>query len=76
MSSVVNDSAIPRIVACWAPLSMEFSRQGYLSSLLFPTPGDLPDPGLEPVSSASSALLTLIQVRDDSKNYCGFTKED
>ena len=42
----------------------------------FLPPGDLPDPGLEPVSSASSALLTLVQVRDDSKNYCGFTKED
>ena len=42
----------------------------------FLPPGDLPDPGLEPVSSASSALLTLIHVRDDSKNYCGFTKED
>ena len=36
---------------------MEFSRQGYLSSLPFPTPGDLPDPGLEPVSLSSSALM-------------------
>ena len=30
-----------------APLSMEFSRQEYRSVLLFPTPGGLPDPGIE-----------------------------
>ena len=29
---------------------MEFSRQGYWSGLLFPSPRDLPDPGMEPVS--------------------------
>ena len=62
------------IVACL--LSMGFFRQEYWNRLPFPPPGNLPDPGLKPVSSASSALLTLIQVRDDSKNYCGFTKED
>ena len=28
---------------------MEFSRQEYWSGLLFPSPGDLPDPGIEPV---------------------------
>ena len=31
-----------------APLSMGFSRQGYWSGLSFPSPGDLPDPGIEP----------------------------
>ena len=35
---------------------MEFSRQEYWSRLLFPTPRDLPDPGIEPVSVASPAL--------------------
>ena len=35
-------------VACQAPLSMELSRQEYWSGLPFPTPGDLPDPGIEP----------------------------
>ena len=35
-----------------APLFMEFSRQEYWSGLLFPVPGDLPDPGIESVSSA------------------------
>ena len=43
-------------VACQAPLSMEFSRQEYWSGLPFPTPGDLPDPGIEPTSLASPAL--------------------
>ena len=38
------------IVAHLAPLSVEFSRQEYWSGLLFPTPGALPDPGIEPES--------------------------
>ena len=46
---------IPWTVACQAPLSMEFSRQEYWSGLLFPSPGDLPDPGIEPRSAALQA---------------------
>ena len=42
----------PWTVAWQAPLSMEFSRQEYWSGLLFPSPGDLPDPGIELRSSA------------------------
>ena len=38
------------IVARQAPLSMGFSRQEYWSGLPDPPPGDLPDPGIEPVS--------------------------
>ena len=34
---------------------MEFSRQEYWSGLLFPTPGDLPNPGNEPTSNALQA---------------------
>ena len=34
-------------IAHQTPLSMEFSSQEYWSGLLFPTPGDLPDPGME-----------------------------
>ena len=34
------------------PLSMEFSRQEYLRGELFPSPGDLPNPGIEPRSPA------------------------
>ena len=40
----------PWTVACQAPLSMGFSRQEYRSGLPFPSPGDLPHPGIEPVS--------------------------
>ena len=40
--------ATPWNVACQAPLSMEFSKQEYWSGLPFPSPGDLPDPGIEP----------------------------
>ena len=35
---------------------MGFSRQEYCSRLPFPSPGDLPDPGIEPVSLMSPAL--------------------
>ena len=35
-------------VACQAPLSMGFSKQEYWSGLSFPSPGDLPNPGIEP----------------------------
>ena len=35
-------------VACQAPLSMGFSRQEYWSGLPFPSPGDLPNPGIDP----------------------------
>ena len=38
-----------------APLSMEFSRQEYWSGLPFPSPGDLPDLGIEPSSPALQA---------------------
>ena len=42
--------AIPWTLAYQAPLSMEFSRQEYWSGLPFPSPGDLPDTGIEPGS--------------------------
>ena len=38
-----------------APLSMRFSRQGYWGGLSFPSPGDLPNPGIEPGSLALQA---------------------
>ena len=44
-----------------APLSMEFSRQGYVpgnrNGLPFPIPGDLPDLGIEPKAPATSSVL-------------------
>ena len=46
----------PWTIAYQAPQSMEFSRQEYWRGLPFPSPGDLPDPGIEPMSLASPAL--------------------
>ena len=46
----------PMDCSCQAPLSMEFCKQEYWSGLLFPPPGDLPDPGIEPTFLVSPAL--------------------
>ena len=46
----------PWTVACQAPLSMEFSRQEYCSGLPFPSPGDLLDPGITPMTLLFPAL--------------------
>ena len=54
--SRVQLCATPWTVAPQAPLSMEFSRQEYWSGLPCPPPGHLPDPGIEPTSTASPAL--------------------
>ena len=53
--SAVSDSTTPRTVARQAPLSMGFSRQKYWSGLPFPSPEDLPNPGMEPWSAALQA---------------------
>ena len=47
--SVVSISVTPWTVVCQVPLSVEFPRQEYCSGLPFPTPGDLPNPGIKPV---------------------------
>ena len=51
---VTSDSATPWTVAHQAPLSMGFPRQEYWSGLPFPSPGDLPDPGIKPTFPASA----------------------
>ena len=56
MFSHVTFFATPWTVAYQAPLSFEFSRRGSWSGLPFPTPGDLPDTGIEPMSLVSAAL--------------------
>ena len=65
-----------------APLSMGFSRQDYWSGLPFPYPGDLPDPGIEPVSLTYPALAggffitsTSWEVTLDRLNRYGETLE-
>ena len=45
----------PWTAAHQAPLSMGFSRQEFWSGLPFPSPGDLPDPGIKPMSPALQA---------------------
>ena len=45
----------PWTVACQASPSMGFSNQEYWSGLPFPSPGDLPNPGIEPGSPALQA---------------------
>ena len=50
--SVMSDSVTPWTLASQAPLSVGFSRQEYWSGLPFLSPGDLPDPGIEPRSPA------------------------
>ena len=46
----------PWTVACQAPLSMSFCRKEYWSGLPFPSPGDLPDPGIKSTPLVSPAL--------------------
>ena len=55
MLSCVRLLAAPWTVACQAPLSMGFSRQEYQTGLPFPSPRNLPDPGIEPRSLMSPA---------------------
>ena len=57
-------SGVHRFVTSWtvthqAPLSMGFPRQEYWSGLLFPPPGNLPDPGNEPMSLQSPVLAGM-----------------
>ena len=54
--SVMSDSVTPWTVARQAPLSIGFLRQEYWNGLPVPPPGNLPDPGIEPVSLVSPAL--------------------
>ena len=54
--SLVLLFATPGMVTWQAPLSMGFSQQEYWSGLPFPSPRDLPDPGIKPVSPVTSAL--------------------
>ena len=59
--------ATPWTVARQGPLSTEFSRQEYWSEKPFPSPGDLPDPGIEPRTcfQEANALLTIFLYREN-----------
>ena len=66
--SLVQLYATPRTVAFQPPLSMVFSRQEYWSGWPFPSPGDLPHPGIQPVSPALQVdSLSLCLLGSDFK---------
>ena len=59
------------IVAHQATLSVGFSRQECWSGLSFPTPGDLPDPGIKPASLVSPALAVQLPLVPPGKSIGG-----
>ena len=61
--------ATPWTIAYQGPLSMGFSRQEYWSGLPFPSPGDLPNPGIEPRSPALQA--DTLPSEPPGKPLCG-----
>ena len=73
--SCVRLFATPWTLAHQVSLSMGFARQEYWSGLPFPSPGDLPDPGIKPMPPASPGLaswfLTLWAPREASCNCRG-----
>ena len=68
--SCVQLLANPWTVAHWAPLSMEFSRQKYWSGIPFPSPGDLPDPGIELVSPALAGEFFTTEPPGKPESIC------
>ena len=65
--SCIRLCEIPWTIAHQAPLFMEFSRQEYWSELLFPTPGDPANPGIEPMSPALAGRFFTPVLRGKSK---------
>ena len=70
--SVVSDSEAPWTVARQAPLSMGFSRQEYWSGLPFPSPGDLPEPGIEPTTPALQTDFSTVIIELGFQRKQGF----
>ena len=58
-NSAIHGLHVTRLLSPW-----DFSRQGYWSGLPFPSPGDLPDPGIEPGSPALQAFFTNWATRE------------
>ena len=69
--SVMSDSATRWTVACQDPLSMEFSMQEYLSGWYIPSPGDLPHPGIEPMSPVLQADFLSFELPGKPNNTGG-----
>ena len=69
--SVVSDSLQSQwTVAHQAPLSMGYSTQEYWSEMSFPSPGDLPDPGIKPESLELQADSLLSEPLGSSQKTC------
>ena len=66
----VRLSATLWTVAHQSPLSMAFPRQESWSGLPFPSPGDLLDPGIEPVSLVSPTLAGVVSTIEPSESLC------
>ena len=73
--SVVSDFATPRTAARQVPLSMELSKQERWSGLPRPPPGDLPNPGIEPRSSALRVDSLPAEPQGKSKNTVRATEQ-
>ena len=65
----------PLTIAHQAPLSMGFSRQEYWSGLPFPSPGNLPDPGIKPTSLMSPPLAGAGYFTTRATDRCPSTNE-
>ena len=70
----MSHSATPWTVAHQVHLSMGFPRKEYWSELPFPSPGDLSDPGIEPVSPASAGGVFTTSATWEAHMICS-TKE-
>ena len=71
--SCVQLFVTPWTIACQAPPSVGFSRQEYWSGLPFPSPGDLPDPGIEPGSHILQADSLPSDVISHVNSACSAT---
>ena len=69
--SPVQLFVIPRTVAYQAPPSMEFSRKEYWNGLPFPSPGDLPNPGIKPRSPTLQADFSQSESPGEPKKTRG-----
>ena len=65
---VMPDSVTPWTVAGQPPVSLGFPRQEYCSGVPFPSPGDLPDPGMEPASPALAGKFLTIEPPEKPKS--------
>ena len=70
---VSNSFATPRTITHQAPLSMGFPWQDYWSGLPFPSPGDLPNPGIQAVCRQTPMLQVnslLTELQENLPNIC------